>query len=178
MNFSKYLLLTAVVSFMLPLSGFCGDDMVLKLNGINGSSFLAGYPNQIRITGFSCGAALDSDLKPTLQQLTFSKYVDASTPALYTACLKQQTISSGTFTVVRNDSLGAATASSLAKVYTIVLAGVQITAVSQKAGPDAELIEESITLSCQSITWNYYVPTTGAIPTVVTGSYTVPIDTY
>jgi type VI secretion system secreted protein Hcp len=97
---------SVVVTLLCPVSAFAAVDMFLKLNGINGESKDRAHANEIDVLAWSWGesngtALTKKGLVPTacIQDLSFTKYIDAASPELIMKTINGQVIVDAKLTV-------------------------------------------------------------------------------
>jgi type VI secretion system secreted protein Hcp len=133
------------------------SDMFLKLDGIEGESQDDKHKGEIQINGYNLGAAnagsaganLGSSVgKARIQDISFSKYVDKSSPNLFINCCSGKPISTAVFTVRK--------AGEKPQEYmTITLTEVFVSSFSHIGSDNGGLPSESISLNFSKIKFEY-----------------------
>ncbi|MBV9725834.1 MAG: type VI secretion system tube protein Hcp [Gammaproteobacteria bacterium] len=129
--------------------------MYLKMTGVTGESLADGHVGDIDLVSWDWGvlsaAHTLSDGSPggasSFQALNLIKRVDRATPALFSLCDTHKVISSATLTVSK------ASGGSPLEYVTIDMTNVRIIKVDVRS-EEAEL-KEHVTLSCETVTFNY-----------------------
>ncbi|CAB3872680.1 Hcp family type VI secretion system effector [Achromobacter anxifer] len=90
------------------------DTILLQIKNIKGNSTLDGYADAIILTTVSHGVILPVSMdmanteralgRPTFTEMTFTKAMDQSSPALYNACASGAKLNDATILVGRNES--------------------------------------------------------------------------
>lgn len=90
------------------------DTILLQINNIKGNSTLDGHADAIILTTVSHGVMLPMSMdmanteralgRPSFSEMTFSKAMDQSTPALYNACASGAKLNDATILIGRNES--------------------------------------------------------------------------
>jgi type VI secretion system secreted protein Hcp len=133
------------------------SDMFLKLDGIEGESQDDKHKGEIQINGYNLGAAnagsaganLGSGVgKARIQDISFLKYVDKSSPNLFINCCSGKPISTAVFTVRK--------AGEKPQEYmTITLTEVFISSFSHIGSDNGGLPSESVSLNFSKIKFEY-----------------------
>jgi type VI secretion system secreted protein Hcp len=131
--------------------------MFLKFEKINGESTDKTYANTIDILSWSWGASQSGTThmgpgagagKVDVQDITFSKYVDRSSPTLLNACFTGDHIPTATF--IARKAGGAAV-----EYIKIVMTQVLVSSVSTGGSGGEERLTETVTLNFASFALDY-----------------------
>jgi type VI secretion system secreted protein Hcp len=141
------------------------------LTGVEGESTLKAHPNEIHCFSWSWGvsnpAAFDPTAgrivpgKPNFQDISLTKTVDKSSPALMTGVATGKQYDTAVITILKSTA-GAATQD----FYVITLSDVVVTSFSTSSGGDTP--SESFTLTYTKVNVRYY-------PTKQDGTLDLPV---
>jgi type VI secretion system secreted protein Hcp len=135
------------------------DAIILDMgDGVRGESSLAGYEGKIELLSFSHGVAMQmtGDIsntertsgRPSHQDFTVTKYLDAASPVLNQACCEGKEFPQAHVIIGRNDGR------SLIELMRYTLRGVLISSISIGGGGGDKPVE-TLTLNYNKIEWNY-----------------------
>jgi type VI secretion system secreted protein Hcp len=135
--------------------------MYLKMSGITGESLADGHVGDIDLVSWDWGVQSASytlgDGSPgsasSFRQMNIHKRVDRSTPALFSLCDQHKVISTAKLTVSKSSG------GSPLEYVTIDMTNVRIIKVDIRS-EEAELTE-LVTLSCETVTFNYVPQASG-----------------
>lgn len=150
----------AWLAMALMLGNAQGQNMYLKLAGIEGESTDARHPREIRVDSWAWAVAKPgAATAPTWVDLAVGKQADIATPKLMEAVSKGQVISNAVLTVINPSGT---------EFYRIELETVRATSVSLQASEQAV---ESVTLAFEKLKVQY-VPVSGTgLPLPRVGMY-------
>ncbi len=167
---NKPLVLACLVALFLTDgdSGQAAIDTYFHMDGIPGdANQIIGHTNETVVNSFSWSVATNASGQPAFT-FTLQKYVAINSPALAANCAGG--ISSGTATLSCYKAAGGFSALPTTAFYSLTLTNVQVTSVSVTNDPDANHLDETITLQFSAIQWTY-------VPQKPDGSYDTPIVT-
>lgn len=128
--------------------------MQLELVGVSGDSADSKHPGTIDVQSFSFGVQQVATSvsgggagKASFSNLSVTKWVDKSTPALFVNCASGQHFSKATLYMRPNNSTN--------DMYKVILQDVVITSVSNGAAVGGDRPSESLSLSYAKIQWFY-----------------------
>jgi type VI secretion system secreted protein Hcp len=135
------------------------DAIILDMgDGVRGESSLAGYEGKIELLSFSHGVAMQmtGDIsnsertsgRPSHQDLTVTKYLDAASPVLNQACCEGKEFPQVAVIIGRNDG------GRLGELMRYTLRGVLISSISIGGGGGDRPVE-TLTLNYNKIEWSY-----------------------
>lgn len=164
--------MTALFTFPFFVPYVPAGPVFMKIEGIAGESRVEGHKDEIDIASWSWGASRSTDStsggggagKANFQDLTFTKYVDKSTPKLMLAAASGEPIPRVVVTAHR-DLAGATSEPYL----TITLQDVFVTSVSTGGSAASDLPAESMSLNYGKIKFTY-------TPQLDDGSVGEPVD--
>jgi type VI secretion system secreted protein Hcp len=145
-------------------------DMFIKIGDIKGESSDDSHPNEIDVINWNWGMSQSGTThtgtgsgagKVAVQDLTFTKYVDAATPALLQACAAGKHHGTGTFTVRKAGDKPL-------EYFTIKFYDLLVANVSHGGAGSDDRHTETITLNFGQFEVNYtsQTKTGGAGPTI------------
>ena len=167
---NKPLILACLVALLLTAgdSGQAAIDTYFQMDGIPSDGNQAiGHTNETLVNSFSWSVATNAPGQPVFT-FALQKYVAMNSPALAANCAGG--ITSATATLSCYKSAGGAFAFPTNAFYSLTLTNVQVTSVSVTNDPDANHLDETITLQFSAIQWTY-------VPQKPDGSYGTPIVT-
>ncbi len=150
-------------------------------NKIKGESNVKGYEDWIQLLSISHGFSMQmtTDVsnatrtsgKPNIQDIACVKYLDASSPKLYQACLQAVNLETSTFMLARNSG------EKIDELFKITLHNPLIPSVAVQANP-GDMPTGWFTLNFSAIVWEYKqqgvdLKTTGTVG----GSWNVATNT-
>jgi type VI secretion system secreted protein Hcp len=130
------------------------SDFFLKLDGIAGESTDARHPHEIVIDSFLWGVNLghtacgSAPTRPTVNEFTVNKRLDAATPKLFEAAVTRRTIPNAVFTARKSAGKGQV------EYLVIDLKDVVISSVVSD-GTDGTFPQESISLTFSEVKFTY-----------------------
>jgi type VI secretion system secreted protein Hcp len=135
------------------------DAIILDMgDGIKGESSLAGYEGKIELLSFSHGVAMQmtGDIsnsertsgRPSHQDFTVTKYLDAASPVLNQACCEGKDFPQAHVIIGRNDG------GRLGELMRYTLSGVLISSISVGGGGGDKPVE-TLTLNYNKIEWSF-----------------------
>jgi len=136
------------------------QDLFLKIDGIQGESLDRVHANEIDVLAWSWGATAPSVVraggagagagKATFNDLTITKYVDASSPALVAAISTGKRITSLILTVRRANG-----APQGVDYFTLTLSDALVTGVSVSTSGGEDRMTENVTFNYGTFTYSY-----------------------
>lgn len=154
--------LSGAALFATPMFAFAASDYFLKINGVEGESTHEQHKGEIEISSWSWGMSNSSSMstgsgggagKVNVQDLSFTKQYDKSSPHLMKRCASGEHIKDAVITMRR-------TSGDRAEQYlTYKLEGVRCTSYQVSAGGDQPT--ESISLNFTKMTVEYKSSSTG-----------------
>ena len=154
--FGLLLILSAVVMMSVPEEAFAAVDMFLKIEGIDGESADKGHKDEIDVLAWSWGMSQSASSqsggggagKVNVQDLSFTKYVDKSSPKLMEKIAMGEHISEISLTVQK--------AGSTSQEYLIItMKEVLVTSYSVGGSGGEDRLTENVTLNFAQIEFKY-----------------------
>ena len=134
------------------------DVIMMKIEGVPGTSQIEGFAEQIELMSYSHGVAMQvtGDItntertsgRPIHQDFHVTKYLDKATPLLNQKCCEATNLAAITITIGRND------AGAVIPLIIYTLEDVVISSVSVGGGGGDKPVE-SVALNYASIKWDY-----------------------
>lgn len=156
---------------LLPVSeNKSSYELHLDLGAIQGESTSSTHTQEIEISSFSFGASNSAVRsaagspkggKPTVSEITVTKQIDKSSPALYSALVNSQKINTAEITLSKSTGGGKPE-----DYVTITLTNVYITSIqtgSSKDLPPNQKGGETVTLNYQKIEFAYKIQLTSGL---------------
>jgi type VI secretion system secreted protein Hcp len=169
LNYNYMIIATVTLVLLLATSNhsMAAVDMFLKLTGIDGESTDKAHNKEIDLLAWSWGMtqtgnAIVGPGKPVIQDISFSKYVDASTPLLVTAGVTGSIIPSALLTI-RKPGI------SPFEYLKITLTNVMVSSISS-GGSDPASLTENVTFSFEAFNIDYTVQKADGNPGATTSS--------
>jgi type VI secretion system secreted protein Hcp len=152
----KYPLITMILLVLLlttSSNSIAAASFYLKLTGIPGESVKIGHGNEIDILAWAWGVtqtgnAIAGAGKPDAQNITFTKYIDKSSPLLLTSCITGNIIPSAVLTVQ------SASASPI-EFLKINLTNVMVASISSGGSGGQDRLTEDISFSFEQLQFVY-----------------------
>ena len=135
------------VAMLLPAAAPAATDMYLQADGFQGESTASKYKDAIDVLAFSWGAS-NSGKKPNFQDLSFTKYIDRTSPTLLDYLATGNVIAKAKLTVVK---AGATQAPYLRYCFT----GLQVSSLSSGGSGGEDRLTENVTMSYATIVEAY-----------------------
>lgn len=154
--------ITLVLLSVISFSSAAAVDMFLKIEGIEGDSQDALRPNNIDILAWSWGASSTPKGKGgvscNFQDVSITKYVDSSSPALLMGQLEGTQFATGQLAVRRNTATGQSI-----EYIVIDFNNIRITSLSTGGSGGEDRLTENVSFSFSDATYTYTPQTqTGA----------------
>lgn len=125
-----------------------GQSFFLEADGFEGESTNAKFSKQIDVLAWSWGASNADGRSPRFQDISFTKYVDRTSPTLMEYV--------GTGETIPTAKLHAVKAGANQQEYlTLCFTGLQVTAVSSGGSGGEDRLTENVTLSYETILQRY-----------------------
>jgi len=133
-------------------------DMFMKITGIPGESTDATHPNEIEVLAWSWGATQAGTLhsatgggagKVNVQDISFTKYIDKSSPILFSKLAKGSHIADATLTVRKAGDPPV-------EYLTIKLTKVMLTSLSTGGSGGEDRLTENATLNFAEVDITYH----------------------
>ncbi len=134
------------------------DVIMMKIEGVPGTSQVTGYAEQIELMSYSHGVSqqVTGDVsntertsgRPIHQDFHVTKYLDKASPLLNQKCCEATNLKTVTITIGRND------AGAVIPLIIYTMEGVIISSVSVGGGGGDKPVE-SLSLNYASIKWDY-----------------------
>lgn len=171
-NGKAILIVTCTLVFLIATSShsIAAIDMFLKLSTISGESVDVVHRNEIDVMSWSwgmsqAGSAIIGAGKPTIQDISFTKLVDASTPLLLTSVVTGSIIPSAILTVRKAGGTPF-------EFLKITLTNVMVSSVSNSGSGVQGVLTETVTFSFQQFRVDYVIQKAdGSAGTTITSSY-------
>ncbi len=147
--------LVILLTFHLGASGaLAALDMFLKIEGIEGESTDPSHAGEIEVLAWSWGLSNTpgGTGKANFQDISFTKYIDKSSPKLMLACASGQQIPKATL-VVRKPTVPPL------EYVQIELENVIITSCSAGGSGGEDRLTENVTLNFTKVSQTYRLPT-------------------
>jgi type VI secretion system secreted protein Hcp len=169
---SKMLALWTPSAILSVASGHAAADMYLKIEGISGESTTSSHKEWIEIQSFSWGAS-NSGMqfgsvgagKVDITELSLSKRLDASSPALFLRTASGQPLGTVVFQMVRPET---------GVFYEIKMQNVIVTSVMTSGATGEDRPSESISLNFSKIEVGYAaMSSTGKLDSMVRVSWDI-----
>lgn len=148
---------TATTLLLTPLTSFAAIDMFLKLDGIPGESVDKANAGSVDILAWSEGMSQSGTThigggggtgKVSVQDISFTKYLDSSSPLL------RQYVSSGA--IIPNAMLTVRTAGENPRVFfKIELKNILVSSVSAGGSGGEDRLTENLSLNFAEVRWTY-----------------------
>lgn len=157
---------TLVLLFATSNHSMAAVDMFLKLADIPGESTDSKHRNEIDVLAWTWGMTQPGNViigpgKPVIQDISFSKYVDASTPLLLTAGITGKSIPSAILTV---------RSAGLFEYLKISLTNVMVSSISSGGNNGQDRFTENVTFSFEEFKIDYTVQKADGTPGATTSS--------
>lgn len=176
---------TVIALLTFPVLSVSGAlNMFLKINGVPGESTDKAHPNEIDVLAWSWGMSNSGTThsgagtgagKANVQDFSFTKYLDKSSPKLMLSALKGETFTDAIFTVVRPNPKQAGTTYECLKLK---LENVLVTSVSGGGATAENNLTENVTLNFSKFTLDYIAPPiSGSTPSIETVVYDISTNT-
>jgi type VI secretion system secreted protein Hcp len=133
---------------LLPAPAPAANDMYLQAEGLQGESQADKYKDAIDVLAFSWGASSSTAGKPNFQDISFTKYVDRTSPTLLTQLATGRVIARAKLTVVR---AGEIQAPYLRYCFT----GLRVTSLAGGGSAGEDRLTENVTFSYSTIVEAY-----------------------
>jgi type VI secretion system secreted protein Hcp len=137
-----------VLALAVPASSSAAVDMFLELDGIEGESSSVHYPGAIDVLAWSWGASREANKPPNLQNISVTKYVDQSSPVLFSRLTTGVAIPAGTLTVVKPGTPPA-------PYLRLCMTGLRVTSISTGGSGGEDRLTENVSLSFSTIVMAY-----------------------
>ena len=142
------IVLVCAFALAVPAQASAAVDMFLDLEGIQGESRDAQFPNTIDVLAWSWGASRSKDRRANFQDISLTKYIDKSSPALMEKLVTGGTIANGS---LRNRRAGATPLVFLRLCFT----GLRVSAISTGGSGGEDRLTENVTLNYATIIQKY-----------------------
>jgi type VI secretion system secreted protein Hcp len=136
------------LAMAVPATSPAAVDMFLELDGIQGESKDADFAGSIDVLAWSWGASKASNKAPNVQDLSLTKYVDASSPVLFSRLTTGTAIASGTLSVVKAGE-------NRTPYIRLCMTGVRVTSLSTGGSGGEDRLTENVTLSFATVVESY-----------------------
>jgi type VI secretion system secreted protein Hcp len=137
-----------VLALAAPAPAPAALDMYLELDGVQGESLSERYEGAIDVLAWSWGASRDANKAPNVQNLSLTKYIDRSSPELFSRLTMGTASPAGTLTVVRPGEPPA-------PYLRLCMTGVRVTSISTGGSGGEDRLTENVTLSFSTIVEAY-----------------------
>jgi type VI secretion system secreted protein Hcp len=151
---------TATTLLLTPIASYAAVDMFLQLDGIQGEAQDKANAGQIDVLAWSEGLSQSGTThmgsgggagKVSVQDLSLTKYIDSSSPALRQRVSSGQHIATATL-LVRKAGEGQK------DYFKIELKDIIVTSVSAGGSGGEDRLTENVTLNFAEIRWTYTPP--------------------
>jgi type VI secretion system secreted protein Hcp len=163
---------TVIALLTFPVLSVSGAlDMFLKINGVEGESTDKTHPKEIDVLAWSWGMSNSGTThsgagtgagKANVQDFSFTKYLDKSSPALMLGALKGEIFTEANFVVRRTPSSG-----SPYEYLKLKLENVLVTSISGGGAGNEDRLTENVTLNFSKFKLEYFIPSTTTAAGVV-----------
>ncbi len=152
---------TATTLLLTPIASYAAVDMFLQLDGIQGESQDKANAGQIDVLAWSEGLSQSGTThmgggggagKVSVQDLSITKYLDSSSPALRQRVSSGQHIARATLLVRKAGALQS-------DYFKIQLIDIIVTSISAGGSGGEDRLTENVTLNFAEIRWTYTPPT-------------------
>ena len=142
------IVLVCAFALAVPAQASAAVDMFLDLDGIQGESRDAQFPNTIDVLAWSWGASRERDKPVNVQGISLTKYIDRSSPALMQRLAIGGTISNGSLRVRK--------AGENPLVYLrLCFTGIRVSAISTGGSGGEDRLTENVTLNFATVIERY-----------------------
>lgn len=138
----------AVLLMFVPSVSFAAVDIFLKIDDVKGESVKANHIDEIDVLAWSWGASTSGNRKTCIQDLSLTKFIDLSSPALLMGQARGRMYDQAILTVSRGN------ANSLAYI-SIKFKNVTVTSLSTGGSGGEDRLTENVTFNFESATFEY-----------------------
>ena len=135
------------LAMMAPAAAPAAVDMYFQAPGLEGESTSAAYKDAIDVLAWSWGSSR-AGTKVNVQDLSFTKYIDRSSPKLFSSVTTGVAVPSAKLTVVRPGE-------NPAPFLRLCMTGVRITSISTGGSGGEDRLTENVTVSFATIVEAY-----------------------
>jgi type VI secretion system secreted protein Hcp len=143
------IVLVCACALAVPAQASAAVDMFLDLDGIQGEARDVAFPNTIEVLAWSWGASRASRYKrANIQDISLTKYIDKSSPALMQKLVTGTTIANGSLRVRRPGATPLV-------FLRLCFSGLRVTAISTGGSGGEDRLTENVTLNFATIIQRY-----------------------
>jgi type VI secretion system secreted protein Hcp len=135
-------------SLLLGTTTFAAVDMFLKIPGIDGESTDEKHKNEIDVLAWSWGGSSGPGKSVCVQDLSFTKYIDAATPGLIMNTVMGQVVPTATLVVRKAGEMPV-------EYLTLTMKNVTVSSYSTGGSGGEDRLTENVTLHFETLTGSY-----------------------